>query len=386
MSGWPWSSLRRNSGTLIAAIVPLLLMACDGQQQQGAAPPPPPPAVQVAAVARQEVTPGYSFTGRVVATDKVDLRARVEGFLEKRLFTEGQDVKEGDLLFAIEKAQYEAAVAQAEGNVARAQAALKNAELQLARANELVKNRNIPKATRDDRQAERDSAAAEVAAQKAALQAAQLNFGYTDIYAPIAGRIGISAYTQGNLVNPSSGVLASIVSQDPIYVTFPVSSRQLLEVRERARAQGNPDRFNVKLRLPNGQIYGHTGTVDFVDVQVDQSTDTVTVRATFPNPDRFLVDGQLVGVIVERAQPELALVIPQEAVLVDQAGPYVFVVDGQSKAEQRRIKSGQPQGALLAVTDGLNAGEKVIVEGLQKVRPGQAVQVAEAPPAAAQPG
>lgn len=365
--------------------VMLLLMGCDGQQQGEAGGSPPPPAVLVAAVGSQEVTPSDSFTGRVVAVDKVDLRARVEGFLEARHFTEGQDVKAGDLLFSIEKGQYEAAVAQAQGNVARAQAALKNAELQLARANELVKNKNIPQATRDDRQAERDSAAAELAAQQAALATAQLNLSYTEISSPISGRIGVSAYSQGNLVGPSSGTLATVVSQDPIYVTFPVSSRQLLQVRERARAQGDPTRFNVKLRLPNGQIYDQTGTLNFVDVAVDQSTDTVTVRATFPNPERLLVDGALVGVIVEEAQPEQALVVPQEAILVDQAGPYVLLVDGQSKVEQRRIKTGQAQGARMTVTEGLKAGEKVIVEGLQKVRPGQAVQAADAPPAAAQP-
>jgi membrane fusion protein, multidrug efflux system len=290
-------------------------------------------------------------------------------------------VREGELLFTIEKGRYEAAVAQAEANVARAEASLKNAELQLARANELVKNKNIPTATRDDRQAERDAAVAELAAQKAALQTAQLNLGYTDITAPIAGRIGQTAYTQGNLVNPASGTLATIVSEDPIYVTFPVSSRELLAVREGAAEEGSdPKRFAIRLRLPNGELYEQAGTVNFVDVRTDPSTDTVEVRAQFPNPRGLLVPGALVGVIAERAEPERALVVPQAAVLNDQGGSYVLLVDGQSKVEQRRVELGPVAGSDIAVRSGLKEGEKVITEGLQKVRPGQVVQAAVAAP------
>jgi membrane fusion protein (multidrug efflux system) len=362
----------------------LLLAGCDQAEDQAPqAAPAPTPAVGVVAVKSREVTPSVSFTGRVEAVDKVDLRARVEGFLEQRHFAEGQDVKEGDLLFTIEKGRYQAAVAQAEANVARAQAALSNAELQLARANELVKNRNIPQATRDDREAERDAARAELAAAQAALQTAQLNLSYTEIKAPISGRIGASVYSQGNLVGPASGVLATIVSQDPIYVTFPVSSRQLLQVREQAAREGtDASRYQVKLRLPDGSIYDQTGTVDFVGVQVDPSTDTVTVRATFPNPRRLLVAGGLVGVLVETVEPEQALVIPQAAVLTDQAGPYVLLVDGQSKIEQRRVQLGQQTGAEFAVEGGLRQGDRIVTEGLMKVRPGQTVQVVAASGAA----
>lgn len=386
MAGRQPTSRHRTFGLLLAGGLALPVAGCgEGDQRQAVPAPTPPPAVTVAAVGRQEVTPAVTFTGRVQAVDKVELRARVEGFLEQRHFTEGQDVKAGDLLFTIEKGQYQALVAQAQGNVARAQAALGNAQLQLARADELVKNKNIPQATRDDRQAERDSAAAELAAQQAALQTAQLNLGYTDVKAPVAGRIGTSTYTQGNLVTPQSGALATIVSQDPIYVTFPVTSRELLQVREQARRSGtDATRFQVKVRLPDGTMYDQVGAVDFVDVTVDPSTDTVTVRAVFPNPRRLLVDGELVGVVVEEAQPQEALVIPQAAVLVDQGGPYVLTVDGQGKAGQRRVKLGAAQGVNTVVAEGLRAGEKVIVEGVQKVRPGQAVQATEA--AAPQPG
>ena len=361
----------------------LALAGCDGEPDEAATAQPaqqaPPAAVTVATVTRQAVTPAVSFNGRVEAVDKVDLRARVEGVLERRHFTEGQDVQEGDLLFTIEKGRYQTAVAQAEANVARAEAALKNAQLQLDRANELVQNRNIPRATRDDREAERDAARAELAAAQAALQSAELNLSYTEIRAPISGRIGASAYSQGNLLNPSSGVLATIVSQDPIYVTFPVSSRQLLEVREQAAQAGADARqYQVKVRLPDGSIYDQTGTVDFVDVQVDPSTDTITVRAEFANPRRLLVEGALVGVLVETVEPEQVLVIPQAAMLTDQAGPYVLLVDGESKVEQRRIQLGQQTGTAFVVQSGLEEGDRVVVDGVQQVRPGQTVQATAA--------
>ena len=342
------------------------------------------PAVTVAVVEQREITPASTFTGRIEAVDDVELRARVEGFLEQRLFTEGDDVREGDLLFTIEKGQYQAAVARAEGNVARAEAALKNAELQLSRANELVKKKNIPQATRDDRQAERDAAAAELAAQKAALQTAQLDLGYTDIKAPIAGRIGRSNFSVGSFVGPQSGTLATIVCQDPMYVTFPVTQRQLLAVRKEAAA-GNtdPTSLAVRAKLADGSVYDEVGRINFVDVQFNAGTDTVQVRATMPNPQGLLVDGQLVTVVVETAKPEAALVIPQQAVQIDQAGRYVLKVDADDKVQVQRITIGQEREGFYVVTNGLAQGERVITEGLQKVRPGMAVDAAPAPAAPA---
>jgi membrane fusion protein (multidrug efflux system) len=364
---------------LLATLV-LALAGCDSEPEQAATPQAtPPPAVTVTAVGRQPITPSASFTGRVEAVDKVDLRARVEGFLDERHFTEGQDVRRDDLLFTLEKAQYEAMVAQAEANVARARVALDNAQLQLDRAEQLLRNRNIPTATRDDRQAERDAARAELAAAEAALRTARLNLSYTEIRAPIAGRIGASAYSEGDLVNPASGTLATIVSQDPIHVTFPVSSRELLEVRKAAEERGADVRaVRVRVRLPDGTMYDQAGTVNFVDTQVDPGTDTVTIRAVLPNPGRRLIDGQLVGVVVEREEPLQALVIPQAALLADQAGPYVLVVNGDSRVEQRRIRLGQQAGMGIVVEDGLAQGDRVVIEGLQQVRPGQEVQAAEA--------
>jgi membrane fusion protein, multidrug efflux system len=231
----------------------------------------------------------------------------------------------------------------------------------------LVKNNNVPEAEVDQRRAADQMAAAGGARQ------AQINLGYTEIHAPIAGRIG-RAFSVGSLVGPHS-VLATIVSQDPIYVTFPVSQRQLLAHRGE---RGDPV---VSVTLPDGTLYEQPGKLNFLDVQFDPGTDTVTVRAELPNSDRVLVDGQFVGVRVERGEPERVLAVPQASVQLDQAGPYVLVVGGDNKVEARRITLGAEEGAQVVVQTGLETGDKVIVDGIQKVRLGMAVAANEEPPA-----
>jgi membrane fusion protein, multidrug efflux system len=375
--------------TRMASIAALLLtlvsvLAGCGEDQareasQGQPAAAPPPSVGVVAVAVKDVTAAAPFNGRVEAIDKVDLRARITGFLEQRHFTEGQEVKQGDLLFTIEEQQYEAVVQQAEATVAQAQAVLTDAELQLGRGQELARNKNIPAAEVDARRARRDKAQADLLGAQAQLREARINLSYTDVKAPVAGKIGVSAFTVGAFVGPDSGALATIVSQDPIYVTFPISSRRLLDARKEAAARGEDlSTVRVKVRLPDGTLYDHTGSVNFVGNQVDPSTDTVTIRAELPNPRRTLVDSELVGIVVESAQPQQALVVPQAAVLTDQAGSYVLVVDGENKVEQRRVRLGEQTGRDVTVQDGLQQGERVVVDGLQKVRPGQAVQATQA--------
>lgn len=355
----------------------LLVGACgEAEQAPQAAPPPPPPTVAVASVEKQDVMPSATFNGRIEAVDRVELRARVTGFLEKRLFVEGQDVKAGDLLFSIQRDQYDAELQQAESQVLEQKAALEHAQTELGRYSRLFEQKAAAATDVDNWRHHRDSAKAALLAAEAQVALAKLNVGYTQVTAPVAGRIGLAKYTAGNWVNPDSGVLAVIVSQDPMYATFPVSARELLTVRRTAEATGHdPRAVTVKLRLPDGSIYGKTGTINFVDVQVDPTTDRVTIRATLPNPQRLLVADQLVGVIVEQGRPEQALVIPQAAIVVDQAGPYVLVVDNEGKAEQRRVRPGSAYGSVITVVEGLKEGERVIVEGLQKVRPGQLVQV-----------
>ena len=357
-----------------------LLAACEQQAETSAATPAsPPPAVTVISLQPTEVTPGSGFNGRVVAVDEVQLRARVTGFLEQRRFEEGADVQAGDLLFVIEKAPYQAVVEQRQAELASAEANRANTAVQLQRGEELVKNNNIPKAEVDQRRAADQMAAAAILEAQAALEQAEINLGYTEIHAPIAGRIGRADLSVGNLVGPDSGVLATIVSQDPIYVTFPVTQRQLLAHRGE---RGDPV---VRVTLPDGTLYEHPGTLNFLDVQVDPGTDTVTVRGELPNPDRVLVDGQFVGVRVERGEPERVLAVPQASLQVDQAGPYVLVVGGDDKVEARRVTLGDVEGEQVVVESGLNEGERIIVEGIQKVRPGMTVAVSEAQPATPTP-
>jgi membrane fusion protein, multidrug efflux system len=341
---------------------------------------PPPPAVSVTPVVSRQVTETVDYIGRITAIEKVDIVARVPGFIEERNFTEGQGVKTGDLLFRIEQDIYKAAVDQARATLAKAKATEVNAKLQLERGKELVRNQNIPQATVDQRAADEAAAQAGVMEAQAALEQAEINLGYTEIRSPIDGRIGLAIFTKGNLVQPSSGRLATIVSQDPVYVLFPVSQRNLLDYyRRRPDDADKSAAVTVRIKLPNGTVYQHPGVANFLDVQVDPTTDTVAVRATVPNPEHLLIPGGVVSVSVERGAPKTALTVPQSAVLLDQSGRYVLVVDADKKVEQRRITTGAEQGRNLVVTEGLKEGEQVIVEGIQKVRPGQVVTATVVP-------
>jgi membrane fusion protein, multidrug efflux system len=365
---------------VVACMLLPLLAGCDGKKQ--AAAPPPKPAVGVRPAAMKGVQRSFQFVGRIKAVNKVALRARVEGFLDKMLFREGQQVKTGDLLYQIEKVQFQAQVDQARANLASAEAEATNALLQYNRQLELSKRQFSPQSTVDQDKAALDASRAKILQMQAALTQAQVNLGYTDIRAPIDGRIGRTAYTAGNLVNPASGVLATIVSQDPIYVLFPVSVRELEVIRQaRRRANGSLAKIEIRVRLPDGSEYPQRGVWNLTDPQVDQTTDTLIMRATLPNPDGRLVDGQFVTAAVRERQEEPRLVVPQAALQVDQSGYYVLVVDSRHKVEQRRIQTGPNDGADVVVTSGLRAGENVIVDGVQKVRPGQVVQETALPAA-----
>ena len=357
-----------------------LLGGCDESKQADA--PLAKPAVGVRPAALRGVSQSFEFVGRIKAISKVELRARVEGFLEKVLFREGQDVKAGDLLYQIEKVQFQAQVDQAKANVASAEAETTNAELQYRRALGLSKQQYTPQSTVDQQKAALDSSHAKVLQTKAALTQTEVNLDYTDIRSPIDGRIGRTAYTVGNLVNPASGVLATIVSQDPIYVLFPVSVRDLEIIREaRRKEDGNLAKIDIRIRLSNGRDYPQRGVWNLTDPQVDQSTDTLIMRATIPNPDRELVDGQFVTAVIQERKEEPRLVVPQAALQIDQSGYYVLVVDEQHKVEQHRIQTGPNQDTDVVITSGLHEGDNVIVEGIQKVRPGQVVQETALPPA-----
>jgi membrane fusion protein, multidrug efflux system len=375
----------RRSASFRAALIaaPLLvalagLAACE-KKEQAAAPPPAPPAVIVAKVVRSEVTPSSTFTGRIEAVDKVDLRARVSGFIEKQLFTEGADIKAGELMFTLEKDEYEAQVNLTKATISRAEAALQLADIETGRQTQLVKKEVKAQSTLDVALAEQAQSRADVERQKAELQKAELDLKYTDIVSPISGRVGRAVFSVGDFVGPDSGTLTTIVSQDPIYVTFPVSQRELLQVRREAQAAGtDPRNVTVKVRMADNTVYEHAGKLNFVDVAVSTSTDTIAVRAELPNPNRLLVDGQLVTAIVESSKPESVLQIPVSAVQIDQAGRYVLVVDKEKKVEVRRVEIDRVHEGNIVITKGLEEGESVITEGIQKVRPQQVVQPTEA--------
>lgn len=341
-------------------------------------PAAPPPSVIVQAAEKRPLTRSFPFVGRVEALDKVELRARVQGFLQRRVFQEGAVVKEGDLLIVIEKAPFEAALAQQRAGLAVAQAAAQNTAVQLARARELSRTQNIPQATVDQRAAEDAQARAQVLEAQAQVRNAEINLGYTDIKAPLDGRIGRSNFTAGAFVGPDLGALAVIVREEPMTVSFSVPQRMMVEARRSGLAD---EKFAVRAILADGKPYAHTGTVDFVDVQVDQRTDSVLIRARFPNPQRLLVDGQAVRVAVETTTPEEAMMIPQAAIQQDQSGAYILVVGAGDKVEVRRVKTGTVDAGWTAVESGAALGDRVIVQGVQRVRPGQVVAPTAAPAA-----
>lgn len=366
-------------GSALAALgtIALAVAGC-GQAEQSASGAAVIPAVTVARVVIEDYRPTASFTGRVEAIHKVELRARIDGFLEKRLFDEGADVKEGELLFVIEKGLYQAALDEAQAQVAKAEATLQLAEIEVKRQTELVQKAASPQARLDEMIARRGEAQGVLLAAKANLEKARLQLGYTDITAPTAGRISRASVSVGNYVTPSTGPLATIVSQDPIYVSFPVTQRELLELRK--EESDNRGDYSVYLQLADGSRYDKPGKVDYLGVTVNQGTDTVQARAIFPNPNRTLIDGALVNVVAEIGKSDKALLVPQQALQADQAGVFVLVVDKDNKVEVRRIEVGEARGARIVVTKGLSEGERVITEGIQRVRPGQVVQPTEIKP------
>lgn len=338
----------------------------------------PRPAVTVVTIQSSDITPSVNFTGRIEAIDKVELIARVDGFLEDRPFTEGAMVQAGDLLFAIEKGPYLATLGEIDADIAAAEAALKLAQLEADRQSILVQRQAAAQAVLDQATAQADEARAQLLRAQSSRARAELDLGYTDIKSPIAGRIGRSTVSVGDYLGPQTGPLATVVSQDPMYATFPVTQRELLSFRESAAAHGDTDTLAVKVRLADGKVYEHQGKIDFVDVQVDPGTDTITVRAVVPNPDMLLIDQQLVTAMVESATPQTALLVPQQAVLADQGGRFVLVVGDGNTVEQRPITVGRTLDGSYVVTQGLAEGEQVITEGIQRVRPGMIVDPATA--------
>ena len=356
-------------------------------QPGGPAGPPPVRGVQGQ---RRDIIETNEFVGRIAALNRVDLVARVTAVVTERLFNEGGEVKTGDLLYRLERAPFEAQVAAEAAAVAQASAVLQGTNLNVNRAQELLNTPAGQRSRVDDALSLQRSQAAQVAAAQAQLRIAQINLDYTEIKAPIEGKISRTNITVGNVVTPSSGTLASIVSQDPMYVLFPISVRTATDLRERYAQNGGFGAVVIKLRLPNGRMYEQEGKVDYADPTVAPNTDTLTLRGVIPNPllpgaklgaagNRELSDGQFVTVNLQGVAPVQALGIPRAAVLQDQQGSYVWVVGGDNKAEQRRVQLGQSTPETAVVSAGLKEGEQVVSDGVQRVRPGITVNPAPAP-------
>jgi membrane fusion protein (multidrug efflux system) len=359
--------------------------------------PPGPPAVGVITAARRPVIETNSFVGRIQAIDKVDIVARVTAFIAERAFQEGTEVAEGDLLYRLERGPFEADVQAKQAAVAQNQALLRNATIKVGRAQTLLSSPAGSVSSVDDSEASRASQAAQMLAAQAQLKQSQINLAYTEIRAPVAGRVAKTTVTTGNVVGPSTGALTTVVSQDPMYVLFPVSLRTALDLRNRYADKGGFSAVVIRLLLPDGTKYPLTGKLDYIDPSVAPNTDTVNLRARIANPlragtkpnepgNRELIDGSFVTVSVEGVAPVQALAIPRSAVLSDQQGSFVYTVDAEKKIAIKRIQLGQSTPETAAVLQGLAEGDSVVVEGLQRVRPGIVVNPGPAGVAPGVPG
>ena len=354
------------------------------------APSTAPPAVGVVRAEKTPITETNEFIGRVESINRVALVARVTAFLEKRFFTEGTEVKAGDLLYQLEQGPFTADVEAKQATLGQANALLLNATLTLNRAQSLLNTPAGQRSNVDNALAQQRSQAAQVLGAQANLETSKINLGYTEIHAPIDGKISRTSVTEGNVVGPTSGTLATIVSQDPMYIVFPISSRDAIDLRHRYAGKGGFGATQVRIRLADGTIYGQSGKFDYLDPSVSASTDTLTARAVLPNPllagasgaggQRELTDGQFVQVLVEGLTPIEVLGVPRSAVLSDQQGDYVYTLDAQNQAQETRVHLGQSTPSTAAIINGLTEGQLVIVDGIQRIRPGMKVQPGPASP------
>jgi membrane fusion protein (multidrug efflux system) len=345
----------------------------------------PPPTVGVITAAKQPVYDEQSYVGRIQSPSIVQLNARVTGFLEAQDFLDGDTVAQGQLLYVIEQPPYQAAVAQAQAAVLQAQATARNANLTLGRAQALLNTPAGLPASVDSSRAAATGGNAQIASAEAQLQTAQINLGYTEIRSPIGGRISATNVNVGNVVGPSSGPLATIVSQDPMYVDFavPVVDAQMLRA-EAAAEGGFANALDVLVRLPDGSMYNQTGRLDFINNQVTANTDTLAMRATIANPvlphltaetgQHTLQDGEFVNVVLRSREAQQRITVPQEAVVSDQLGSYVMVVDPDGTVRRQAVAVGQSTPSAVAITSGLKPGDQVIVQGAQRVHPGTKVK------------
>ena len=337
----------------------------------------PAPSVVVSPVVSENITPSLSNIGHVIAIQSVKILPRVTAFIDDVNVQQGSTVKSGQLLFSLQPAQYQAALQTAQANLASVQAASENAELVYARAANLKTSGFESESSLDQALATRSEDQANVLSAQANLANAQLNLSYCTITAPIAGRIGAVALTKGNLVTSGTGPLVTINQLDPIRVVFSVSSDSpILSTMQNSTARS---KFTLSLDLPSGAKYQYPGKIAFLDNQVDSSTGTVNVYADFPNPGSLLLPGAYVSVMTRPSKPQEALMVPVAAVQTDQTSDYVLVVGQDNKVRQETVSLGQQIGQNFMVNSGVKLNDRVIVDGIQKVKIGQQVTAAVTP-------
>lgn len=329
--------------------------------------------VDAVKVDAEEIIPKASFVAKIESKDTVGLRARVTGFLQERLFQEGDFVKKGQKLFVIEQVNFEAAVREARANYDSALATEKNASQSYERAQKLYKTKDISKAKLDDAEAASDSAKAHVAQAKARLDLAEQDLEYTTITAPMDGKIGEAAFSVGELIGPSSGVLAKIVTVNPMDAVFSVSENQLLLLRQQFKDTENTE---VHFITADQREYPELGTLSFIDTSLDEAMNTLKMKASFPNPEHKLISGQYGRVILQAKTPTDVLIIPQRAVQRTPGNEYVLIVNEESKIEKRPIQTGSElDDFMVEILSGVKAGETVVVDGFQKIAEGMPVEV-----------
>jgi multidrug efflux system membrane fusion protein len=373
-------------GVVVWVLAPLFLASCGESQQQTRA-APPPPSVTVSKPVARTVVDQDEYVGRFVAVDAVEIRARVSGYLDSVHFTDGQMVKKGDVLFTIDRRPYQIALEQARANLAQARATLAFAEADLGRAQQLVRDKTITQQTFDQRTQTKRVAEASVAANEAQVQQAELDFTFSELRAPVDGRIGDRRVSPGNLVTGGTGgnttLLATIVSIDPIRFEFTFDEASYLRYEQFAKRgkNGPPEIDNpVKLKLLTEPDFQHDGRIDFIDNAISQSSGTIRGRAVFANPGGLFAPGMFGRIQVPGSMPYEALLIPDAAIGTEQARKFVYVVDAEDTARQKHLTLGQIHDGLRVVKDGLSASDRVVVSGLTTIRPGTKVAPQEAPP------
>ncbi|MBE0463845.1 MAG: efflux RND transporter periplasmic adaptor subunit [Halomonadaceae bacterium] len=373
-----------------AVILPLLLTAllsgCEAKSEEVSAPAPPPPEVDVAEIVAQPVVLSESFTGRVEAAETVELRARVSGYIQEVAFEEGELVAQGDLLFLIDQRPYQARVSAAQADLAQARSQQAQAGSEAERARVLLGRKAISQEVHDQRQAAMNNTRAMVDAAQAALDIAELDLEYTRITAPVSGRAGRAMVTRGNLANADQSLLTTLVSIDPVHVYFE-ADEQAAFASQALLVGDAPNSLSIELGGDPQRQY--KGTLDFIDNHLNPNTGTLQFRAVLANPDGRIRPGEFARVDMPVARLEQALLVDRKAVLTNQDRRYVYVLDENNLAERRQVTTGRQVGQQTVITEGLNAGDRVIVNGVQKVFfPGMEVSpqsVATAPAADAQP-